>query len=114
MNLAEKLGTFSEHWAPRTVAEFNDLHVKVVRVHGEYIWHDHPDTDEVFLVLSGRLRIDLEHGAPVELAPGELFVVPRGRRHRPVAEEECELVLIEPAGVPNTGDAGTASPEVWV
>lgn len=114
VNLAEKLKGFTEHWAPKTIAEFNGLHVKVVKVDGEFTWHDHPDTDEVFLVLSGRLRIDLEDAPPADLGPGELFVVPRGRRHRPVAERECELVLIEPAGVPNTGDAETAASEVWV
>lgn len=114
VNLAEKLQTFTDHWAPRTVAEFNGLHVKVVKVRGEFNWHSHDDTDEVFLVLSGCLDIELDGRQTATLGPGELFVVPQGLRHRPVAADECELVLIEPAGVPNTGDAETAEPEQWV
>lgn len=113
VNIAAELATFSDYWAPRTVAEFNGLHIKVVKVHGEFNWHDHPETDEVFLVMCGAVTIELEDRPDVTLGEGEMFVVPRGLRHRPVAEEPCELVLIEPAGIPNTGDTATAAPDVW-
>lgn len=108
VNLAGKLATFSERWSPKIVAGFNGHDVMVVKVGGEFVWHAHPDTDDFFLVLKGRLRIDLRDG-PVTLGPGELFVVPKGVEHRPVAEEETHLLLIEPAGTPNTGDPATAA-----
>lgn len=107
VNLNAKLSTFAEHWQPRTVAQLNDLDVMVVKAQGEFVWHKHDDTDDFFLVLKGRLRIDLRDGS-VELGPGELFIVPKGVEHRPVAEEEVHLLLIEPRGTPNTGDASTA------
>ncbi|HLF55267.1 MAG TPA: cupin domain-containing protein [Thermoanaerobaculia bacterium] len=109
VNLAAKLATFSEHWQPRTVAQFNGHDVMVVKVRGEFVWHAHPETDDLFLVLRGRLTIQLRD-REVRLGPGELFVVPRGVEHRPVAEEEVHLLLIEPSGTPNTGDAATAAP----
>ena len=105
VNLAQKLSAFSDHWAPRIIATLNDYEVKVVKVKGEFVWHEHQDTDELFLVLRGSLRIELRDGA-VALSPGELYVVPRGIEHRPVAPEECEMLLIEPKGVVNTGAAG--------
>ena len=108
VRLAEKLAAFSEHWSPKVVADFNGHDVMVVKVQGEFVWHSHPDTDDFFLVLKGRLRIELRDGA-VTLGPGELYVVPKGVEHRPVAEEEVHLLLIEPAGTPNTGDAATAA-----
>ena len=108
VNLAEKLGTFAEHWSPRTVAEFNGHDVMVVKVRGEFIWHRHDDTDDLFLVLAGTLDIQLR-GRTVTLGPGEMFVVPRGVEHRPVAREEAHLLLIEPTGTPNTGDPATAA-----
>ena len=108
INLADKLATFDEHWQPRTVATFNGHDVMVVKVKGEFVWHHHDDTDDLFLVLSGRIRIDLPDGS-VELGAGELFVVPRGMEHRPVAVEEAHVMLIEPSGTPNTGDAATAA-----
>lgn len=108
VRLAEKLSAFSEHWSPKVVADFNGHDVMVVKVQGEFVWHAHPDTDDFFLVLKGRLRIELRDGA-VTLGPGELYVVPQGVEHRPVAEEEVHLLLIEPAGTPNTGDAATAA-----
>jgi mannose-6-phosphate isomerase-like protein (cupin superfamily) len=108
INLAAKLASFDDHWSPRIVADFNGHDVMVVKVKGEFVWHDHQDTDDFVLVLSGKLRIDLPDG-PVHLGPGELFVVPRGMQHRPVAEEEVHLLLIEPAGTPNTGDPATAA-----
>ena len=109
VNLAEKLATFAEHWQPRTVAQFNGHDVMVVKLRGEFVWHAHPETDDLFLVLRGRLTIQLRD-REVRLGPGELFVVPRGVEHRPVAEEEVHLLLIEPSGTPNTGDAATAAP----
>lgn len=108
VRLAEKLAAFSEHWSPKVVADFNGHDVMVVKVQGEFVWHAHPDTDDFFLVLKGRLRIELRDGV-VTLGPGELYVVPKGVEHRPVAEEEVHLLLIEPAGTPNTGDAATAA-----
>lgn len=108
VNLAEKLATFSDHWQPRTVASFNGHDVMVVKVQGEFRWHEHADTDDFFLVLKGRLTIRMQ-GGDVHLGPGELFIVPQGAQHCPVAEEETHLLLIEPSGTPNTGDAATAS-----
>ncbi|MDP9456557.1 MAG: cupin domain-containing protein [Actinomycetota bacterium] len=110
VNLAEKLGLFSEHWAPRTVGEFNGHDVMVVRVQGEFVWHRHEDADDFFLVLKGRLVIRMQGRDDVVLGPGELYVVPCGVEHKPVAEEETHLLLIEPTGMPNTGDEGTAAP----
>lgn len=109
INLAARLDTFGEHWQPRTVYTFNGHDVMVVKVKGEFVWHSHADTDDLFLVLAGRIRIELRDGV-VELGPGELFVVPRGVEHRPVADEEAHLLLIEPTGTPNTGDRATAEP----
>jgi mannose-6-phosphate isomerase-like protein (cupin superfamily) len=109
INLDAKLAGFSEHWSPRTVTRFNDLDVMVVKVLGEFVWHQHDDTDDFFLVLQGRLDIQLRDRI-VTLGPGELFVVPKGVEHRPVAREETHLLLIEPTGTPNTGDAKTAAP----
>jgi mannose-6-phosphate isomerase-like protein (cupin superfamily) len=108
VNLSEKLATFSEHWQPRTVAGFNGHDVMVVKARGEFAWHRHDDTDDFFLVLQGRLRIELRDTI-VELGPGEMFIVPKGVEHRPVAQEEVHMLLIEPRGTPNTGDAATAA-----
>lgn len=108
IRLADKLAKFSDHWSPKIVASFNGHNVMVVKVKGEFIWHSHPDTDDFFLVLKGELVIHLEDGA-VRLSPGDLYVVPKGAQHRPVAEEEVHLLLIEPEGTPNTGDAATAA-----
>ena len=111
VKLADKLAEFDEHWAPRTVAEFNGHDVMVVKVKGEFVWHKHDDTDDFFLVLSGKLTIRLRDG-DVELRPGELFVVPVGVEHQPFAAEEASLLLIEPSGTPNTGDPTTAAARV--
>jgi mannose-6-phosphate isomerase-like protein (cupin superfamily) len=108
VNLAEKLSTFTEHWQPRTVAQFNGHDVMVVKFQGEFPWHKHDDTDDVFLVLVGRVTIQLRD-RDVVLGPGELFVVPRGVEHRPTAEAEAHVLLIEPSGTPNTGDPATAA-----
>ena len=109
INLSEKLGTFSEHWSPRTVAQLNDYDVMVVKVKDEFVWHKHDETDDFFLVLKGKLDIELRDRT-VTLGPGELFIVPKGVEHRPVAKEEVHMLLIEPTGTPNTGDKGTAAP----
>lgn len=109
VSLMDKLAQFSDHWAPRTVAQLNAYDVMVVKVQGEFVWHQHDETDDFFLVLAGRLAIELPDRT-VSLGPGELFVVPRGVRHRPVAREETHVLLIEPTGTPNTGDAATAAP----
>ncbi len=105
VDLAEKLSAVAEQWAPKVIARLNDYEVKVVKLAGEFVWHAHDDTDELFLVLAGTLTIRLADGEVV-LGPGQLFVVPRGVRHCPVADGEVHAVLIEPAGVVNTGDAG--------
>lgn len=109
VNLAEKLAAFTDHWSPRTIAQLNGYDVMVVKVKDEFVWHKHDDTDDFFLVLKGRVDIELRDRT-VSLGPGELFVVPRGVEHRPVAREEAHLLLIEPTGTPNTGDAKTAAP----
>lgn len=109
INLHEKLSTFSDHWAPRVVAEFNGHDVMVVKAKGEFNWHSHPDTDDVFLVLKGQMTVRLRD-EDVELGPGDLFIVPKGVEHCPVAHGEVQLVIIEPRGTPNTGDERTAAP----
>jgi mannose-6-phosphate isomerase-like protein (cupin superfamily) len=109
INLSEKLAAFSEYWSPRTVAQLNDYDVMVVKARGEFVWHKHDETDDFFLVLQGRLEIQLRDRT-ITLGPGEMCVVPKGVEHRPVAEEEVHLLLIEPTGTPNTGDKRTAAP----
>ena len=109
VNLEEKLSQFTEHWQPRTVSQYNGHDIMVVKAKGEFVWHSHAETDDLFFVLKGRLNIELRDGS-VELGPVELFVVPRGVEHRPVAEEEVHVLLIEPTGTPNTGDEETAQP----
>ncbi len=113
VNLEQKLSTFKEHWSPKIVSQFNECDVMVVKAKGAFNWHHHDDTDDFFLVLNGTLRIELRD-RDVVLQPGELFVVPKGVEHRPVAEEEVHLLLIEPKGVPNTGDAATAAEKVSI
>jgi mannose-6-phosphate isomerase-like protein (cupin superfamily) len=105
VNIASMLARFSEHWAPKKIAELNDYDVKIVKVLGDFTWHAHPDTDELFLVIDGSLTIRLR-GGDVTLGPGELYVVPRGTEHCPRADAEAAVLLIEPRGVVNTGDAG--------
>lgn len=116
INLQHKLSLFSEQWTPKVIAEMNDYQFKVVRIEGDFIWHSHTDTDEAFLVIEGQLRIDLRDGA-VLLGPGELYVVPKGVEHKPYAEREVKMLLIEPRGVLNTGEEGgerTAQNDVWI
>jgi mannose-6-phosphate isomerase-like protein (cupin superfamily) len=105
INLAEKLALFADHWQPRIVGRFNGNELRLVKLQGEFVWHAHPDTDDFFLVLDGHLTIQLRD-RDVELGPGELFVVPKGVEHCPKAEVETAVLLIEPAGTVNTGDAG--------
>jgi len=110
IDLAARLATFSQAWQPRTVALFNGHDVMVAKLRGEYHWHVHPDSDDFFLVLAGQLEIDIQDGATVSLAPGQLYVVPKGVRHRPRAQDEAHILLIEPTGTPNSGDPLTAAP----
>ena len=116
INLEEKLAGFSEHWSPKIIARMNDYHFKLVKFKGEFVWHSHADTDEVFIVLDGAMRIDFRDGG-IDLKAGEMFVVPKGVEHKPFAEKECKIMLVEPAGTVNTGDAGgdlTAEDNVWI
>jgi mannose-6-phosphate isomerase-like protein (cupin superfamily) len=115
INFAEKISKIGDLWQPRVIAEMNDYQFKLVRIEGDFIWHDHPETDETFIVLSGRMRIDFRHGAVV-IGPGEMAVVPKGLEHKPYAESEVHLLLIEPRGTLNTGHEGgerTARNDVW-
>ncbi len=117
INLKEKLSLFSEHWQPKVIAELNDYQFKLAKLKGEFVWHSHPETDEAFMIIRGQLRIELRDGY-VDLKEGDLYVVPRGVEHRPVALEEVQVMLIEPKGIVNTGDANeqdlTAENEVWI
>jgi mannose-6-phosphate isomerase-like protein (cupin superfamily) len=116
INLREKFGLFEEQWSPRVIAEMNDYQFKLVKLEGDFVWHSHAETDETFLVVEGELRIDFRDRA-VTIGPGEMFVVPKGVEHKPFAAGEVKLMLIEPKGVVNTGDAGgemTAKNDVWV
>ena len=117
VNLGEKLSKFSEQWTPKVIAEMNDYQFKLVKIEGEFVWHEHLDPDEAFIVIEGSMRIDFDDGSSVELDEGEMYVVPRGVRHRPCAESECKVMLVEPKGVVNTGDADselTAPNDEWV
>ena len=116
INFRRKFGLFAEQWQPKVVAEMNDYQFKVVKLQGDFVWHTHAETDEAFLVIEGELRIDFRDGA-VRVAAGEMYVVPKGIEHKPYAEQQVKLLLIEPRGVPNTGDQGgdrTAQNDVWL
>ena len=116
LNFAEKISRIGPYWTPRVIAEMNDYQFKVVKLLGDFIWHDHQDTDETFIVLEGRLRIDFRDGH-VLVNAGEMYVVPKGIEHKPCAEQEVKLLLIEPKGVLNTGSEGgerTAENDVWI
>lgn len=116
INLANKLSLFDEYWSPRIIAQMNDYHLKLAKIQGEFIWHSHPDTDEVFIVIEGDMRIEFRD-FHTKLSKGELCVVPRGIEHKPVANDECQIMLIEPAETVNTGDAvgeRTKTEEKWI
>jgi mannose-6-phosphate isomerase-like protein (cupin superfamily) len=116
INFRDKLTKFSDHWAPRVIAQMNDCQFKLVKIQGEFVWHKHEETDDVFIVIDGEMSIEFRDGK-VELKPGEMFVVPKGVEHKPRAESECKMLLIEPVGTVNTGDAGggmTAENDVWI
>lgn len=108
VSLSEKFAAFSERWSPKVVGELNGQQVKLVKLQGEFVWHHHADEDELFLVHRGRLRIELRDRAPLELGPGDFAIVPRGVEHRPVADQEAEVVLFEPASTLNTGNVRDA------
>ena len=109
INLAEKLGSFSEHWAPKIVARYNDNEVRLVETSGEFVWHKHDETDELFLILDGEFDMDFRDRT-VRVGPGELLIVPRGTEHRPAARRgEVQLLLIDPNDTPNTGNTETAT-----
>ena len=116
INLTDKLSQFSDLWSPRIIAQMNDYHFKIARIKGEFIWHSHPETDEVFIVIAGSMDLHFRDGV-VNLIAGEMYVVPKGVEHKPVAEGECHILLIEPAGTLNTGDASgelTKQDEIWI
>ena len=116
INLKEKLSKFSDHWSPKIIAEMNNYQFKLVKIKGDFVWHNHADTDEVFIVVEGKMKIEFENET-VELNEGEMYVVPKGVEHKPFAEDECKIMLVEPRGVVNTGNTEgdlTASNDVWV
>ncbi len=116
IDFSDKLALLSQHWSPRVVAEMNDYQFKLVKLQGAFVWHQHADTDEVFIVLDGNMSIEFRDGV-VALSARQMYVVPKGVEHRPVAEQECSVLLVEPRGVVNTGDAGgayTADNDVWI
>ena len=116
INITKKFSKFDELWSPKIIAEMNNNQFKLVKVEGEFVWHDHPDTDEVFFIIDGELEILFRDGA-VSLKSGEMFVIPKGKEHKPVAKTECRIMLIEPKGVVNTGDSGgdlKAEDDVWI
>ena len=116
INLNEKLSKFSKYWSPRNIAEMNDYQFKIAKIKGEFIWHHHKDTDETFIVIEGEMSIKLRDGI-VKLSKGEMFVVPKAVEHKPCTEKECKILVIEPRGVINTGNAGgvlTMMEDIWV
>lgn len=116
INFKNKLELFNDHWSPKVIAEMNDYQFKLVKIQGDFVWHDHKDTDEAFIVLSGAMDIEFREGK-VHLSTGEMYVVPKGIEHKPLAENECEVLVIEPKGVVNTGETGgelTAKNDVWI
>jgi mannose-6-phosphate isomerase-like protein (cupin superfamily) len=116
IDLSEKLASFTDRWAPKIVGQLNDYHVKLVKIQGDFVWHSHPETDELFMVLEGDMVIDFRDGKS-HMSAGDMVIVPKGIEHRPRASAECHIMLIEPAGTRNTGDAGgemTAEDNVWI
>ncbi len=116
IDIKSKMASFSDHWAPKIIAQMNDTQFKLVKFQGDFTWHQHAETDEVFIVIEGEMVIAFRDGA-VTLESGQMFVVPKGLEHKPYAEKECQVMLVEPAGTVNTGDAGgdlTADNDVWL
>ena len=116
INFKEKLSKFSNHWSPRVIAEMNNYQFKLVKIKGDFVWHDHKDTDEVFIVIEGEMSIEFKDRT-VELSEGEMFVVPKGIEHKPYSENECKIMIVEPVGIINTGDSGgelTADNDAWI
>ena len=116
INFQDKFAKFSEHWTPKVIAEMNDYQFKLVKIQGEFIWHNHEDTDETFIVIEGEMKIEFENET-LELNEGDMFVVPKGVEHKPWAENECKVMIIEPRGVLNTGNSKgdlTALNDVWI
>ncbi len=107
VNIAEKYKLFSEQWSPKIIAQMNDYHFKIAKIQGEFVWHSHPETDEVFMIMKGELNLEFRDGT-LKMKEGDLYVVPKGVEHRPVAEEECYILLVEPAGTVNTGDVDSS------
>tara|TARA_B100001123_G_scaffold433730_1_gene559013 strand:+ start:3151 stop:3510 length:360 start_codon:yes stop_codon:yes gene_type:complete len=116
INLKNKLSMFSDHWSPKVITELNNYQIKLVKIKGDFVWHNHEDTDELFLVLEGKMKIEFKDKI-IELNEGEMYVVPKGIEHKPYAESECKIMLIEPRDVVNTGENKnelTASNDVWI
>tara|TARA_X000000368_G_scaffold230598_1_gene182111 strand:- start:1715 stop:2104 length:390 start_codon:yes stop_codon:yes gene_type:complete len=116
INLKEKFSKFSDHWSPKVIAEMNDYQFKLVKIQGEFVWHNHDDTDETFIVIEGEMKIEFENET-LQLNEGDMFVVPKGVEHKPWAGNECKVMIIEPRGVLNTGNSEgdlTASNDVWI
>ncbi len=116
INLVDKLAKFSDHWSPKIICEMNDYHFKLVKIIGDFVWHNHKETDEVFFVIEGEMSISFRDGE-VKLSKGEMYVIPKGVEHKPSAEKECHIMLVEPIGVVNTGEAVselTAENDVWI
>ncbi len=116
VSFSEKLAHFQQQWSPKIIAQMNDVHFKLAKIEGKFVWHSHPETDEVFIVLQGSFEMQLRDRA-LHLKEGEMCVIPKGVEHRPVAAEECAVLLVEPAGTVNTGDAGgdlTSAHDEWV
>jgi mannose-6-phosphate isomerase-like protein (cupin superfamily) len=116
INLNEKLSKFNDHWSPKVIGEMNDYQFKLVKIVGDFVWHDHQDTDEVFIVLEGEMFIEFRDGQ-VKISQGEMFIVPKGVEHKPFANKECHIMLVEPRGVVNTGGTEselTAVNDIWI
>ena len=116
INFKEKMSKFSDYWSPKVIAEMNDYQFKLVKIKDDFDWHSHKDTDEVFIVIKGNMRIDFRDQS-VDLSKGEMIVVPKGIEHKPYSDKECEVMVVEPRGVVNTGDANsemTAENDVWI
>ena len=116
INFKQKFSKFTKKWSPRVIAEMNDYQFKIARIQGEFVWHDHKDTDETFIVLEGEMSIKFRN-SEVQLSEGEMFIVPRGVEHKPCAKNECKILVIEPRGVVNTGEAGgkfTMTKDIWI